>query len=93
MRTSINDPTAEPAREVATSILKSQRMSIPQKSARTGSTARRSRAARVERKLHKKEKEHKDNPKKGVMWYLFYCCIKAAAMICSSLLFDLNKDL
>ena len=60
----------------------------------TKQTGKSARSGRIERKLHKnKHKEHADNPKKGVMWYLVYCCIKAIAMICSSILFDLNKDL
>lgn len=49
-------------------------------------------AARVERKLAKKQEDGKDNPRAGVMWYLFYCFIKALAMICASLIFDRNSS-
>lgn len=47
--------------------------------------------ARVERKLAKQE-EKGDNPKKGVMWYLFYCFIKALAMVFASLIFKRNSS-
>jgi len=61
-------------------------------SARTGSTLRKQKSGKVERKLEKR-KELGDNPAKGTIWYLVYCCIKASAMIASSLIFTLNPNL
>ena len=49
-------------------------------------------AARVERRLAKKEEQGQDQPKKGIAWYLLYCFIKALAMICASLIFSRNSS-
>ena len=45
----------------------------------------------MERKLAKLKDVNKDNPKKGVMWYLFYCLAKSAALILSAFLFSMNN--
>ena len=48
--------------------------------------------SRVERKLVEEKKRNKNNPRKGVLWFLFYCCIKSLALIFTSILFKLNNQ-
>ena len=63
------------------------------KTAISGASALSRKSGRVERRLSKRLLEGKDNPKKGALWYLAYCVTKAAAMIASAMLFNINRDL
>jgi hypothetical protein len=51
-----------------------------------------SRLLRVERILSHAKEENKNNPTKGVLWYLVFCLARSAAMILASLLFSLNNQ-
>ena len=56
-----------------------------------GGSAASTRLLRVERILSHQKEENKNNPTKGVLWYLVFCVARSAAMILASLLFSLNN--
>ena len=56
-----------------------------------GASEASTRLLRVERILSHAKEENKNNPTKGVLWYLVFCLARSAAMILASLLFSLNN--